>query len=328
MVRDHPNCSVFHSAAWAKVLATTYGHLPLYLQCSRKNELLALVPLMEVRSRVTGVRGVGLPFTDVCTPLLFGDCEPSSVLPPVVNLAKERNWKHFELRGGVNPGSEDERFALYYEHTIDLRHSEEIIFSNFSSSTRRAIRKAENSNLRFEMSSSEEALNNYYNLHLVTRKRHGVPPQPFTFFQNIHSHLIKAGHGSIALAFHSDQPVSGGVYLRFGKHSVYKFGASDETHQIYRGNNLVMWRAIEALKKEGIEYLHLGRTSRINSGLRNFKMGWGAVESRLGYLKFKTATKTWVNCRDLAGGFHNLIFKRMPSSLNRLVGTLIYPHLD
>src|SRR5438067_6989509 len=67
----HRDASCFHTSAWAKVLHQTYNHQPFYLQFSRGRRLAALVPLMEVRSPFTGCRGICLPFSDACEPLIF-----------------------------------------------------------------------------------------------------------------------------------------------------------------------------------------------------------------------------------------------------------------
>src|SRR3989442_10793821 len=68
LVASHPDASFFHSAAWAKVLNKTYGHAPFYLHFTQHGETVALMPMMEVRSPLTGRRGVCLPFTDSCDP--------------------------------------------------------------------------------------------------------------------------------------------------------------------------------------------------------------------------------------------------------------------
>ena len=85
LVLSHPDANFFHSAAWARVLAKSYGHKPLYLHFSRGGELLALVPMMEVKSYLTGRRAVCLPFSDFCSPLLFNDCEPAVVYGKAFN---------------------------------------------------------------------------------------------------------------------------------------------------------------------------------------------------------------------------------------------------
>src|SRR3954471_16887342 len=69
LVRSHPGFSFFHGSAWAKVLKDTYGFTPYYFAAVRKDQLLGLLPTMEVRSWLSGIRGVSLPFTDECAPL-------------------------------------------------------------------------------------------------------------------------------------------------------------------------------------------------------------------------------------------------------------------
>ena len=65
----HPDQTIFHHSAWARVLVETYGHQPFYLNVSVDGADAALVPLMEVRSCITGCRGVSLPFSDFAGPL-------------------------------------------------------------------------------------------------------------------------------------------------------------------------------------------------------------------------------------------------------------------
>src|SRR4029079_12780890 len=64
LVRSHPNSNPFHCAAWARVIHQTYGHQVRYLQFHLGSDPLALIPLIEVVSPITGRRGVCLPFSD------------------------------------------------------------------------------------------------------------------------------------------------------------------------------------------------------------------------------------------------------------------------
>src|SRR4030095_13370749 len=100
VVALHRDASCFHTSAWAKVLHETYGHSPFYLQFSCGRRLAALVPVMEVRSPFTGRRGVCLPFSDACEPLVFDPEAVGLVRDRLVCFAHERRWKHVEIRGG------------------------------------------------------------------------------------------------------------------------------------------------------------------------------------------------------------------------------------
>ena len=324
----HPDAGFFHTSAWAKVLARTYGHRPAYLRISRSSELVALVPMMEVRSPVTGRRGVSLPFTDFCGPLLFNEDRANLVMEKLAEMARERNWKHFEVRGGPAPHAPATPSSTFYGHELDLRQPEETLFAGFASSVRRAIRKAEKNDLDVQVTRSREAVLAFYRLHVQTRRKHGLPPQPISFFLNIYEEVIAHDLGFVVLAKAGDRPVAAAMYFRSGKKAVYKFGASDETLLEARGNNLTMWAAIKHLASTGAESLHFGRSSMDNDGLRRFKLGWGTKESTIQYFRFAPSIGTWVTGRDRTTGFHTAVFHRLPLALNRLAGAIIYPHLD
>ena len=329
IVLAHPDCSLFHTSAWAKVLCQTYGHRPLYLKISQSDGSVALMPLMEVASSFTGRRGVCLPFSDFCAPLIVGELGQGSLIETLIKLGRDRKWRYFELRGGKEmlPPSvaASER---YYGHKLDLTIGAAELFARFQGSVRRAIRKGEKSGLVVGASNTRQAMLNFYKLHVRTRRRHGVPPQPLSFFLNIHERIIKAGLGFVVLAQTATKTTAGAVFF-FSRHAgLYKFGASDERDQASRGNNFVMWEGIKRLISSGVKTLDFGRTAMNDNGLRRFKLSWGTDESIIEYFKFALGPNVWVNsCRN-ARGFSTGLFRRLPLRVNRLAGALVYPHLD
>lgn len=284
---SHPDAVIFHTSAWARVLTRTYGHRPLYLRFSRGTETVGLVPLMEVISPLTGRRGVSIPFSDLCEPLFFDDStKKTSWVDAIVELGRQRRWRYAEFRGGENmlPPSAS-LAASYYGHALDLSVGAKALFDGLGSPVRRALRKATKSGLTVDMSSSRSAMLTFYKLHLRTRRRHGLPPQPLSFFLNIYAEIIKLGLGFIVIAKTSKAPIAAAIFLHSGRTALYKFGASDQRLQQLRGNNLVMWEAISALAAKGFRKLHFGRTAGNNLGLRRFKLAWGAVEQEIKYFR-------------------------------------------
>ena len=328
LVASHPGSSAFHSSAWMRVLCETYAHKPIGLLWSNNGEVKALLPILEIASVLTGRRGVCLPFTDFCEPLYFGEFDSTVVLKELRSLAQKCGWKAFETRGELGPSFPAGPSLVFHGHSLDLRDGPAPLFERFASSVRRAIRKAERSGLSVHSSTSAEGVRDFYRLHVRTRRRHGLPVQPFSFFRNIHTHVIKPGFGFATVARRSFQPVAAAVFFRLGANAVYKFGGSDDRYQDLRPNNLVMWHAIQHLTDTKVDTLHLGRTSPHNEGLRRFKSGWGATEKPINYFRFDVRSDRWTPAKDRASGMHNAFFKRLPLFANRLIGAAIYPHLD
>src|SRR5262249_25288035 len=227
LVALHRDASCFHSSAWAKVLHQSYSHQPFYLHFFRGDRVAALVPLMEVRSAFTGCRGVCLPFSDACEPLVFDPESIGLVTGQLVRFARERHWKYLEVREGKSLRLAASAVGQFYGHTLDLRSCTEELISRFASPVRRAIRKAERSGVSALIVRNRQAIGDFYQLHVQTRRRHGLPPQPASFFLSIYEHIIKPGLGFIVLAQRGSRPVAGAIFFCFGKNALYKYGASD-----------------------------------------------------------------------------------------------------
>jgi hypothetical protein len=328
LAASHGSAGIFHGSAWARVLHRTYSHTPCYLALRRGGKTEALVPLMEVRSVLTGRRGVSVPFADFGGPLLFDGADPAEVTTAVSNLARERHWRHFEMRGGEPPAASAHPSVSFYTHILDLKSGPEALLANVESSVRRALRKAERSGITTEIRTDKESVLAYYRLHVRTRRKHGLPPQPLAFFLNIWEEVVQSGQGFVVIASRENTPLAAAVFFHCGTRAVYKFGASDERVLEVRANNLVMWAAIEFLASRGFASLHFGRTSLSQEGLRRYKLGWGTSESSLNYFRFDLRTSDWIPGCDRAAGAHNAFFSRIPLALNRLAGRMIYPHLD
>lgn len=322
-----PDASFFHCRAWSRVLVDTYGFAPCYFTIAERERLRALLPMIEVDSWLTGRRGVGLPFTDESPPLC-PDAQSHELLHTAAMAhARERKWKSVEFRGaralfGGAPAS-----TSFYGHVLDLRADEAKLFSGLESSVRRAIRKAEQGALTLTVSSDLDAVKTFYGLMCKTRQRHGLPAQPFRFFENIQRHVLATGQGHVVLAHQGTTPVAGAVYFHFNRGVTYKFGASDESLQHLRANNLVMWHAIKWHAERGFTHLDFGRTSLPNAGLRKFKLGWGTAERTVEYVKYDLKAGQFVTTKDAAEGSHNHLFRRMPIFLSRIAGALLYPHI-
>jgi hypothetical protein len=330
LLTGHAGASVFHTAGWAQVLHDTYGHIPFYFSRFADGELMDLLPVMEVRSRLTGRRGVSLPFTDFCDPLAVDRAATSRLHQMGLEAGRERGWKYLECRDDT-PWSEEPAgppSVSFYGHVISLDSSEETLLKRLDGGVRRGIRKAQASGLRVEFDASIDAVRTFYKLHCQTRKRHGLPPQPLRFFENIARCLLQCGKGFIATTLLEAKPIAALLFLHHGSEAIYKFGASDYSFQNLRPNNLAMWEGIRQCAALGCVRLHLGRTSLTNEGLRRFKLGFGACEETIGCRKFNLAKNTFVPEIDRAETWMNNIWRHLPVPALRLAGHAIYPHLS
>lgn len=180
----------------------------------------------------------------------------------------------------------DERFVKRQEgvvHFGSLERDFDEVSKRFAEMHKRGVKKAVKAGLGVKIDRSFEGVKKFYDLHLMTRKRQGVPVQPFSFFRNLFDEVIDKGLGFVGLVYKDDVVVSGGVFLYFNKTFTYKFGASDTRFLDLRPNNLLFFEMIKYAVENGFRVFDFGKTDSKNEGLRKFKSGWGAEEKPLYY---------------------------------------------
>jgi len=332
-VADHPQGTVFHLSNWARVLQKTYGYIPCYfiLESSDK-KIKAGCPFFLVRSWLTGNRLVCLPFTDNCLPLAVS-CENIELLFAAVReKANKENAGYIEVRGEDTnvslQGLHFENHSHYRLSRLDLSRGRDSVWKGFGKDVRRQIRRLENTNLVVEKSKTEKGMRDFYLLNLATRKKHGVPPQPYIFFETIWQELILNGPGFVLFAKYQGIPIAGDVFFIY-KDTIYnKFNASDRNYLQYHPNHLIEWNIIQYCLQNGFRYLDSGRTSQDNLGLRSFKRSWGMQETVLPYYYWPTvkgATSTKEG--SLKYKMITSIMRRTPTTISRVAGELLYKHL-
>lgn len=337
-----PGSTVFHTSAWSKLLQETYGFKAFYLTCGTVPNLSGVLPLMEVSSPFGRCRGIGLPFTDSC-PALLPEGEPSIVWSRILgdipagseavgarlllaarSLAEQRCWRLVEFRPKARKAAEPGASIRFLNHQLPLFSTDEEQRSHCAGPTRRTLQQAQRSALKVTVGRDLSLVKDYFELHCRTRHRQGGPPQPFKFFRGLCQFLFERNLGYVVLATRNERPIAGAVFLHFGSNALYKFGASDRDNQQLRPNQLTLWTGIRHAAHLGCTGLDLGRTSPQNSGLAQFKRGWGAEESQLAYHCFDVPNSVQVVLADRTGGWQTRWFKRLPVWVGRWVGQLAY----
>lgn len=326
LVTASKDYSFFHSANWARVLHESYGYNPIYLTVTGNDRLRTLIPVMDVKSFLTGSRGVSLPFTDYCEPIAeTADCVREG-LKYLIDYGKSAGWKYIDFRGEKYFPHDVPTFSSYYAHVLTLSEEERII-SGFQEHNWRNIKTAYKKGVVAEVSTSLESVKDFYDLHCVTRKSHGVPPQPIHFFMKIHEHIILKNLGFVVLASSGGKYIAGGVFFHFGDQALFKYGASDHSYRSLCGNNLVIWEAIKVYAAKGYKSICFGRTDLNEEGLRQFKKAWGTEERIIKYFRYDLHKEEFVSNCPAKNETIRRILRKVPVPILRIAGTLFYRHI-
>ena len=331
-VGRHPRGSLFHSVPWLKALQNTYGFEPVaFTESSPSNELANGIVFCWVKSWLTGKRMVSLPFSDHCEPL----CDSTEELCDLIRHAKSElgleKGKYIEFRpinaqfNRVAQATSLVPADRHFLHILDLSPTQEQLFGNFDKdSIQRRVRRADRADLIEKCGRSVDLLDDFYALFLLTRARHRLPATPYSWFKN----LLDDAQNRIEfrVAYRYTAPIAAILTFQFRDTVVYKNGCSDEKFNHLGATPWLLWRAISAAKSQAFAKFDFGRTEENNHGLLAFKNHWVAQPLPLIYWRFPGGFAQDSH-RDWKLGLAQKAFSRMPTSILRAAGKLMYRHI-
>ena len=328
LVQSDPRSSIFHTLEWLRALRSTYGYSARVLTTSPNNAPLANgIVFCWVKSWLTGLRLVSVPFSDHCEPLVR-DEDDLRVLLTEVEKKTAGKLKYAEIRPRsmqITALNGFARCSPYHLHVLSLQDSLDALYSRLHKDcVRRKIRRAERENVIVEQGCSNSMLQQFYTLLLLTRRRHRLPPQPFSWFRNL-AHCF-GSRLTIRVARIGDRPIASILTLRHKKTIAYKYGCSDSQFHHTGAMPLLFWRIIQEAKSEQLEELDLGRSEISNEGLIQFKDHLGATKTKLIYWRSPSDPPNHTDVRDVTFGFAQGLLSHLPDVLFRLTGEIFYRH--
>jgi CelD/BcsL family acetyltransferase involved in cellulose biosynthesis len=325
-VAGKPEAEPFHRAEWTRLLGDCYGYETFALAFhDRSGRILAGLPVVEISGMLRRRRWVALPFTDACAPLVEPEFEDAFALE-LARFRAASDVPALEVRTSIEQ-AQSFRTDVGTIHRLDLTLGIDAVHSGFSRSrVRPEIKRAAREGVAVRRASrAADVTTTFYDLHVGTRRRQGVPVQPRRFFELLWQRVLAPGLGFALIAELEGRPVAGAIFLAWNGTVIYKYAASDEAFRWARPNHLVLWEAIRSSCETGAHTLDFGKTDPANEGLRKFKSGWGAREEPLTYTTFADETAPPRNGNDrLSGRLLGTVIRRSPPWVCRAIGARAY----
>ncbi len=324
LVIGAPGASVFHHPAWMGVLAECYGYRPFVAAIVDAGGVVnAGLPMMEVSSPLTGRRWVSLPFTDHCAPLYRSAQALEALVSGLAALAEERDTPRMEMRSNVLEaiGTPMGRYVL---HTLCLTSNVEQVACRLHRTHRYSVAQAVKKGVRVVLGDRREDVAAFYELHVRTRRRHGVPVQPWLYFERL-GEMLEQGLGMVLRAHHDGECVAAAVLLRWQQTLIYKYAASNTAGQELCANHMIVDAAIRWGCEHGYRTLDMGRSEIESTGLREFKARWGAEETALTYSALAAQPSLSPGNGKLARALQ-IVIQSSPPWVCRTAGELLYRH--
>jgi len=320
-IQCQPGVNIFHHPGWMDLLKECYGFGAFIMILRDSGDSICVgLPIMEVNHIFRKQRWVSLPFSDHCAPLSSNPAAVVSLLELLTSFDERPAFPSIEIRWNVFGRDISPDFVL---HTLRLDRDFDTVNQGIHHSHSRNVRIARANGIQITHGVGKEELSAFYDLHLQTRHRQGVPIQPRRYFDLLDEILLQQGLGFISLAWRDSTCVAGAVFLHWKDTLTYKYGASTELGLSARANHLLFWDAIRWGCENGYSLLDFGRTDCDNEGLRLFKGRWGAVEVPLYYSTISSQPQQNTSIHKLKNIAQSVI-KRSPPWVCRLSGEFLY----
>lgn len=320
-VEGQPDSSIFHHRKWLELLHEHYGFKIRIPSIVDNEKVRVAIPLLQTLSLRGRKKLISLPFTDYL-PVLANDPQAATALCMAIANDLGSQYAAVIVRGG-EPVADCKTSSRHVRHDLRTDAPLEQIEAAFASTIRRNLLKAERLKLEFTQRTDAAAIDIFYRLHVLTRKKLGIPVQSKTYFRNLHRELISSGSGFVGVVTKDHVPIAAVVLLGYHGRLTYKYAASDPAALQYRPNDWLVYNSIRFAVEAGFRVFDFGITDKQQDGLRRFKSKWGATEYDVSYSHILGEPD---RNRDSgrAVRFASEVIKRSPTIVCRALGKAFY----
>jgi serine/alanine adding enzyme len=278
-VGAHPDATAYHRWAWRDVFSTAFGHASLYLVAQDGARIVGALPLVEFRSHLFGTFAVSLPFVNYGG-VVADDAQAAEALNArAVSLARERRWRHVELRHIRRRFTECPVKRHKVGMWLPLSGSAEALWSSLDRKVRNQVRKAEKSGCKAE-DGGAELLGDFYRVFAHNMRDLGTPVYGRRFFDEV-LHTFPADTRVFVVRV-AGEPVAASVTVGWRDRLEVPWASSLRAHATSSPNTLLYWTMLQWAVQHGYETFDFGRSTP-DEGAFHFKKQWGAQPLELAW---------------------------------------------
>jgi serine/alanine adding enzyme len=318
-VQSHPRGTVGHLSAWGGIVREAYGHDCLYLMAEEGSEVVGVLPLIRIASRLFGRQLVSMPFLDYGGVLADPDQGiETALVEEALRATADMGVYGLGLRqlypeALPHPVTGD-RVTMLLPLT-----TEDAAWRALPSERRNRVRKGEKQGLTAAWVGAE-ALDDFYAVYAANMRDLGSPVHSRRFFQAMLPAL--PGTARVLLVRDRDGRTVGAAVCLFFRDTIMVPWVSSLREAFALCPNFVLyWEVIRHGCREGYRVLDLGRSFR-NAGTFEFKRQWGAQPHPLPWIFLDARSSAPPPVDRDAGRFATLVkaWKRLPVPVANVLG--------
>jgi FemAB-related protein (PEP-CTERM system-associated) len=322
-VNAHPDATFFHRAGWKRVIEEAFGHRTHFLLAERAGEILGVLPLAEIRSRLFGHSLGSLPFCAYGGILADHDAAGRALDDAAQALGRKLNVGALEYRNRVAQHADWPTKDLYVTFRKAIAPEIEANMNAIPRKQRAMVRKGIKAGLKGEIDADT---GRFFQAYSASVHRLGTPVFSRRYFA-----LLKDVFGDdceVLTVTLDGNLVSSVLSFYFRDEVLPYYGGGVDAARAVAGNDFMYWDLMRRACERGLGVFDFGRSKR-GTGSFDFKKNWGFEPTPLYYEYFLVADDAVPEINPLNPKYRLFIeaWKRMPRAVANFIGPYIVKDL-
>ncbi|PCI21401.1 MAG: peptidoglycan bridge formation protein FemAB [Piscirickettsiaceae bacterium] len=318
-VNHHEEATFFHKAGWKTVLETAFGHSCYFLLAKVNNNIVGILPLARVNSKLFGDALISTPFC-VYGGVVANDEQTAKRLEQkACEIADELQVDYLELRNKKQRHPDWPSKDMYVYFRKEIEEDEEKNLAAIPRKQRAVVRKGIKAELDVSSAKDLEAL---YLAYSTSVRNLGTPVFSKKYFSTLLE--VFGDETGITTISKDKQTVSSVLSFYFKDEVLPYYGGGTSAARSLKANDFMYWSLLKKSGAEGIKYFDYGR-SKQNAGSYSFKKNWGFTPEPLFYEYYlvKANAIPEVNPNNPKYAFFINMWRRLPLPLANFLGPFI-----
>jgi FemAB-related protein (PEP-CTERM system-associated) len=319
-VRQHPEGTAFHLSAWGRAIEKSFGHKAYYFAAVRGQDMLGILPLIHVKSRLFGDSLVSNAFAVYGGPVAVSEDAHAVLDGAAWALAQKLGIKVLEYRNQLRLRPEwPSKSETYATFKRPLTSSSDENLKAIPRKQRAEVRKSLEKNLSVLI---DQNADRHFSVYAESVRNLGTPVFPKALFHNLLEAYGK--EADVLTVTHEGKPVSSVLSLYFRDEVIPYYGGGVEQARELRGNDHMYWMLMEHARQRGCTSFDFGR-SKFGTGAFSFKKNWGFEATALHY-EYRLGEGAHIpDVNPLNPKYKAMvaIWQRLPLSVANLVGPFV-----
>ena len=315
-VEKTPGGTFFHLSPWRKIIERTLGHKTWYLYCLRGDDIVAILPLAQVKSLLFGNALISLPFLVYGGPVSTDSDAEALLVDAAKDIGDRHGVDYLELRNVTRSSRDWPVKDIYATFSKQLSPQPEDNLGAIPRKQRAMIRKGIKAGLSAEQDADVGRL---YQALLECKRNLGTPFFGKRYLQDVFDAFGEKVE--VLTVVRKGQTICSVMSFRFRDQILPYYGGGGDLGRVYKGNDYMYWAVMEKACQEGVQVFDYGR-SMIGSGAYRFKKHWGFEPQPLQYECLPIGKEEMPNLNPSNPRYQLLIktWKRLPANVAGILG--------